>query len=597
MNISAIVRRHRPLLGAGVLLGLLGTAATLLQPLLIGDLIEAVVLDEPTARPIALIAALFAADALLAATHFYLIGRAGENIVLDMRTTLTGRLLHSRIAEFSRLEHGDVFTRTVADTSIARVALSSSVAQMITAGFTTVGCIAVMAWIDWRMLLVTAGCLGVASAVALGLARAVRRVAVVNREDTSAYGSGLLRALGALTTVKASRAEEREAERLRGLADAARGSGIHVTRLSAMLMPAMNVGTQVSLAVVIAWGMARTATGELPVEDLTAFIMYLFYLVSPLVMLFMALGEFQQGRAAIDRVKELAAIGQETDGEDGDRDGGRDGAPGTPSPAASSASAPASAPAGRGEVPAVEFEDVAFAYPGAPAPAVEGISFSLPATGVTAVVGPSGAGKTTLFQLIERFQAPDRGTVRVAGSDAAALPLDELRSRIGLVEQEAPLMRGTVRENLVYARPDATDEEIAEAVEAAHLTDVVQALPDGLETELGEGGAGLSGGQRQRLAIARALLARPDVLLLDEATSNLDSDSESALRAAIATVGTRCQVLTIAHRISTVIDADRILVLEGGRLRARGTHAELMESDETYRRLAGRQLAPAGAGR
>ncbi|MCG3043480.1 ABC transporter ATP-binding protein [Streptomyces fenghuangensis] len=585
MNISAIVRRHRPLLGVGVFLGLLGTAATLLQPLLIGDLIEAVVLDEPTARPIALIAALFAADALLAATHFYLIGRAGENIVLDMRTTLTGRLLHSRIAEFGRLEHGDVFTRTVADTSIARVALSSSVAQMITAGFTTVGCIAVMAWIDWRMLLVTAGCLGAASAVALGLARAVRRVAVVNREDTSAYGSGLLRALGALTTVKASRAEEREAERLRELADAARGSGIHVTRLSAMLMPAMNVGTQVSLAVVIAWGMARTATGELPVEDLTAFIMYLFYLVSPLVMLFMALGEFQQGRAAIDRVKELAAIGQETGGEEG---GGSRGEDGTPSPAPESGA--------RGEVPAVEFEDVAFAYPGAPAPAVEGISFSLPPTGVTAVVGPSGAGKTTLFQLIERFHAPDRGTVRVAGSDAAALPLDELRSRIGLVEQEAPLMRGTVRENLVYARPDATDEEIAEAVEAAHLTDVVQALPDGLDTELGEGGAGLSGGQRQRLAIARALLARPDVLLLDEATSNLDSDSESALRAAITGVGARCQVLTIAHRISTVVDADRILVLEGGRLRARGTHAELMESDETYRRLAGRQLAPAGAG-
>ncbi|GAA3647286.1 ABC transporter ATP-binding protein [Streptomyces chitinivorans] len=585
MNISAIVRRHRPLLGVGVFLGLLGTAATLLQPLLIGDLIEAVVLDEPTARPIALIAALFAADALLAATHFYLIGRAGENIVLDMRTTLTGRLLHSRIAEFGRLEHGDVFTRTVADTSIARVALSSSVAQMITAGFTTVGCVAVMAWIDWRMLLVTAGCLGAASAVALGLARAVRRVAVVNREDTSAYGSGLLRALGALTTVKASRAEEREAERLRELADAARGSGIHVTRLSAMLMPAMNVGTQVSLAVVIAWGMARTATGELPVEDLTAFIMYLFYLVSPLVMLFMALGEFQQGRAAIDRVKELAAIGQETGGEEG---GGSRGEDGTPSPAPESGA--------RGEVPAVEFEDVAFAYPGAPAPAVEGISFSLPPTGVTAVVGPSGAGKTTLFQLIERFHAPDRGTVRVAGSDAAALPLDELRSRIGLVEQEAPLMRGTVRENLVYARPDATDEEIAEAVEAAHLTDVVQALPDGLDTELGEGGAGMSGGQRQRLAIARALLARPDVLLLDEATSNLDSDSESALRAAITGVGARCQVLTIAHRISTVVDADRILVLEGGRLRARGTHAELMESDETYRRLAGRQLAPAGAG-
>lgn len=571
MNLSVIVRRHRLLLGAGIVLGLLGTAATLVQPLLIGELIEAVALDKSVAWPIVFIATLFAADALLAATHFYLIGRAGENIVLDMRTTLTGRLLHSRIPAFNKLEHGDVFTRTVADTSLARVALSSSVAQIITAGFTSVGCIAVMAWIDWQMLLVTAACLGVASAVALGLARAVRKAAVTNREDTSDYGSGLLRILSALTTVKASRAEDREADRLKELADAARDSGVHVTRLSAMLMPAMNVGTQVSLAVVITWGMARTATGALPIEDLTAFIMYLFYLVSPLVMLFMGLGEYQQGRAAIDRVQDLAGIEQENND-------------GPAKPAAVDQAAPA-----------VEFENVTFSYGEAGAPTVNAVSFSLPATGVTAVVGPSGAGKTTLFQLIERFHTPDQGSIRISGSDAAAMPLSELRARIGLVEQEAPLMRGTVRENLVYARPDATAEDVAEAVEAAHLTEVIAALPKGLDTELGEGGTGLSGGQRQRLAIARALLTRPAVLLLDEATSNLDSDSETALRDALTTIGARCQVLTIAHRISTTIGADRILVIEDGQLRARGTHAELMDRDDTYRRLASRQLTPAGA--
>ncbi|MET8558261.1 ABC transporter ATP-binding protein [Streptomyces sp. NPDC004959] len=571
MNISAIVRRHRVLLGAGILLGLLGTAATLVQPLLIGDLIEAVAHDEPTLWPIVFIAALFAADALLAATHFYLIGRAGENIVFDMRTTLTGRLLHSRIPAFDKLEHGDVFTRTVADTSLARVALSSSVAQIITAGFTSVGCVAVMAWIDWRMLLVTAGCLGVASAVALGLARSVRKAAVTNREDTSDYGSGLLRVLSALTTVKASRAEGREAERLSGLAGAARTSGIQVTRLSAMLMPAMNVGTQVSLAVVITWGMARTATGALPIEDLTAFIMYLFYLVSPLVMLFMALGEYQQGRAAIDRVQDLAGLEQET-------------SPGTAGPRPVPGAA------------AVEFDDVTFSYGEAAGNAVNGVSFTLPATGVTAIVGPSGAGKTTLFQLIERFHAPASGTIRVAGADTATMPLDVLRSRIGLVEQEAPLMRGTVRENLTYANPGATPEDITRAVEAAHLTAVIAALPEGLDTRLGEGGTGLSGGQRQRLAIARALLTEPDVLLLDEATSSLDSDSETALRNALRTIGSRCQVLTIAHRLSTTIGADRILVIEDGTLRASGTHDELMRDDTTYRRLAGQQLAPAGAG-
>jgi ABC-type multidrug transport system fused ATPase/permease subunit len=571
VNVSAVVRRHRLLLGAGILLGLLGTAATLLQPLLIGDLIEAVAVDEPTVKPILLLAGLFVADALLAATHFYLIGRAGENMVLDMRATLTGRLLHARIRAFNQLEHGDVFTRTVADTSLARVALSSSVSQMITSGFTVIGCVGVMAWLDWRMLLATAGCLGAASVIGLALARAVRKAAVTNRQDTSDYGSALLRVLGALTTVKASRAEEREAERIGELADAARRSGIHVTRLSAMLMPAMNVGTQVSLAVVIAWGMSRTATGALPIEDLTAFIMYLFYLVSPLVMLFMSLGEIQQGRAAIDRVRDLARI--ETESTEG---------------------APVSTPVVG--APAIEFEDVTFSYGDTTAPALTGVSFSLPSAGVTAIVGPSGAGKTTLFQLIERFQVPDAGAVRLAGTDIGAMRLDELRSRIGLVEQDAPLMRGTIRENLTYARPDATAADIDEALSAAHLADVVSALPDGLDTHLGEGGIGLSGGQRQRLAIARALLTRPDVLLLDEATSHLDSDSETALRAAISVIGTRCLVLTIAHRLSTTIGADRILVIEDGKLRATGTHTELMEGDTTYQRLASRQMTPVGGG-
>ncbi|WP_234334625.1 ABC transporter ATP-binding protein [Streptomyces sp. NRRL B-1347] len=566
-----MTRDNWALLSFGMVLGLAGTASTLVQPLFIGDLIEAVGADDPVVWPIVFLAALFTIDALLAVGHFYLIGRAGENIVFSMRTTLIGRLLHAEVGAFNRLEHGDIFTRTVADTSVARIAMSTSVAEMITAGFTTAGCVAVMAWIDWRLLLAAVGCLGIASVIALRLARAVRSAAVTNRQDTSALGSGLLRALSALTTVKASRAEAREADRLCELADATRISGLRVTRLSSMLTPAMNVGTQVSLAVVITWGMARVATGTLPIEDLTAFIMYLFYLVSPMVTLFMALGEFQQGRAAIDRVKELAAIQQE----------------------------PTASTGGTARItgaPAIEFDEVTFTYPDSAVPAISQMSFSLPTTGVTAIVGPSGAGKTTLFQLIERFHHPGQGTIRIAGTDTDAMGLPELRSYIGLVEQDTPLMRGTVWENLTYACPDPSPDDVTEALKAAHLTEVIDKLPHGLDSDLGEGGAGLSGGQRQRLAIARALLARPAVLLLDEATSHLDSDSEAALREALTVLGTRCQVLTIAHRISTALGASHILVVEDGRLRARGTHAELMESDATYQRLVTQQLTPAGAG-
>ena len=582
MNIRAIVLRQRGLLALATVLGLAGAAATLTQPLLISELIRAVAAGESIFWPIVWICALFAADAVLVTTHLYLVGRVGENIVLDMRTTLVGRLLGSKIQEFDRLERGDVFTRTVSDTSLARVALSSSLAQLITSGFMVVGCVVAMLLIDWLLLLVAGACLGVASIAALVLARAVRRAAVTNRTDTSRFGSALARALGSLTTVKASRAEAREAERVGAVAQDARTSGLRVIKLSALFMPSMNVGTQVSLAVVIAWGMARTATGDLPVQDLTAFIMYLFYMVSPLVMLFMALGELQQGRAAIDRVVDLARLAQETSPPDAAT------AVVIREPDRESSDGDAGA--------AVEFDGVSFGYSEEAVPALVGVSFSVPRVGLTAIVGPSGAGKTTLFRLIENFYVPTEGTVRVAGRSTADWSLHELRSRIGLVEQDNPLLRGTVRDNLTYARPEATEQDIVEVLGMAHLAEVVDNLPRGLDTELGEGGAGLSGGQRQRLAIARAMLADPDVLLLDEATAHLDSDSEAALREAITMIGRRCQVLTIAHRISTVTGADQILVMEDGGIRARGTHDYLIESDETYHRLATHQLSPAVGG-
>ncbi|WP_329381397.1 ABC transporter ATP-binding protein/permease [Streptomyces sp. NBC_01351] len=580
MNVWQIAKRHRALLATGIGLGLLGSAASLSQPLLLGELIDAVSLDKSPVWPIAALGGLFCADALLAAFHAYAIGRAGENIVFDIRRSLVGRLLRADMGAYSRLDHGDVFTRTVTDTSIARVSLSGSLAQIVTSAFMVAGGIGIMAWIDWRMLLVTLGCLGAATAVSLLLARQVRRVSLVNREDTSAFGSGVQRVMGAMATVKASRAEDREAERIGSLADRARRSGIRVQALSAMFTPAMNVGTQLSLAAVIGWGMTRVATGTMDLADLTAFVMYLFYLVAPLVMLFLSIGEFQQGRAAIDRVTELGALEQEE--------------PAAPAPAVLA------------EGTAVEFDRVVFGYGGGSGigsdsgsgePALKGASFTVPERGLTAVVGPSGAGKTTLFQLVERFHRPDSGSIRIGGKDIAEMPLDQLRTLVGYVDQDSALMRGTIRENLTYARPDADEAAVERAVRLASLTEVIAGLPQGLDTPLGERGAGLSGGQRQRLVIARTLLQDPKVVLLDEATAHLDGDTEAELRETITEIARHCAVIAIAHRISTVRDADRIVVLESGRVRATGTHARLLADDELYRRIAERQLVTEGAGR
>lgn len=567
MNVATAVRAHRREMIIGITIGLVGAAASLAQPLVIGDMIEAVEDRTSIAWPLVLVGLLFAADAGLAALHAYVIGRAGSNIVFDLRRGLVARLLRSDLAAYRRLELGDVSTRLVADTSVARVAITDSLTQITTSAFMVVGCLGLMAWVDAWLLGVTLLCLGVASAAALVIAVQVRRVAVRNRDDTGQFGSGLHRLLGAITTVKASRAEEREIESMTELADRSRRSGVHLSALGALMTPAMNVGSQASLAAVVAVGMGRVARGGLSAPDLTSFVMYLFYLVTPLVILFVAIGRLQQGRAAIARLESLAELPEEDARPD------------------------ASARVGDG--PAVEFDHVAFSYTDG-APVLRDLSFTAPERGVTALVGPSGAGKSTIFQLVEGLYQPDAGTIRVGGADLADLPLAELRNAVGYVEQEFTLLRGTIRGNLTYAKPDATDDEIADALRAANLDGLVASLPDGLDTDLGEAGTGLSGGERQRLAVARTLLQRPRVVLLDEVTAHLDSDSEAALTETMTTIARHCAVVVIAHRLSTVIDADRIVLIEDGTVRETGTHDSLLDDDAVYRRLANHQLTNDG---
>ncbi|MEU0251423.1 ABC transporter ATP-binding protein [Streptomyces sp. NPDC006184] len=574
-SVASVAGRHTGLLLTGVLLGLLGVGASLAQPWAIGELIQAAGEDAPMTGPIAQLVGLFCAGALFSSLQAYAIGRAGENIVFDVRQLLVGRLLRADLTAFGKESQGDIFTRAVTDTSLVKIALSQSLAQLIVSGATVIGGIVLMFLIDLWLMVITMCCLGAASIISIALARKLRKVALQNRDDTGAFASDIQRVLSALPTVKASRAESREAARIGTLADRTRRSGIRVNGYNALLVPSMNVGTQGALAVVVGVGMSWVARDEMDMASLTTFIMYLFQLVSPLVMFFMGVGQFVQGRAAIHRVDELARLPQEGNGTAG-------------------AAGPAPLEALVPHRPAVEFHDVRFSYrrgkQAEKTQVLDGVSFSVPARGLTAVVGPSGAGKTTAFQLIERFYPVDGGRILLGGQDIESLPLDTVRGLVGYVQQDSAAMRGTIRENLTYANPHAGEDAIREAVEMAGLTSVIARLPHGLDTELGDQGSGLSGGQRQRLCIARTLLQQPAIMLLDEATSNLDSDSERDFRDVLRRVSRRCAVIAIAHRISTVIDADKILVMEAGGVRATGVHHDLMERDELYRRLAGSQL-------
>jgi ABC-type multidrug transport system fused ATPase/permease subunit len=331
-------------------------------------------------------------------------------------------------------------------------------------------------------------------------------------------------------------------------------------------------------------GGARVASGDMSIGDLIAFLLYLFYLADPITAASQGATQLQQGLAAVRRIDAVATLPVE-------EDEGAAAAASTPAPPASPTAAATAPPASLdGTPPLVVFDRVSFGYRPDRPEVLHEVSFEVPAHGVTAIVGPSGAGKTTLFALLERFYDADAGTIRFRGRELAAWPRAGLRGQIGYVEQEAPVLAGTLRDNLLYAAPGAGEEALRAVLAEARLEELVARLPDGLDTEIAARGASLSGGERQRIAIARALLRHPALLLLDEAASQLDAVNEMALRDTVARAGETRAVLAIAHRLSTVVSARRIVVLEAGRVRATGTHAELVQSDALYAELAATQF-------
>jgi ABC-type multidrug transport system fused ATPase/permease subunit len=341
-----------------------------------------------------------------------------------------------------------------------------------------------------------------------------------------------------------------------------------MARFEAVTGPSAELAVNGAFLVVLLVGGARVANGTASMPDLVAFLLYMTYLTMPIGSLGQGVSMIQQGAGALQRIGQVMALPRECDDERG--------LPVRPA---------AGARNGGWAAPALEFRDVSFGYVRG-RPVLRRVSFAVPQRGFVALVGRSGAGKSTIFALAERFYEPDGGQILAAGRDVSTVSRHEHRASIGLVAQDAPMLCGTVRENIAYGAPHASAEELARVVELADLTEVIARLPDGLESEVGEHGTMLSGGERQRLAIARALLVRPRLLLLDEPTSQLDAVSDAALRRALRVVSAESALLVIAHRFSTVRDADEIVVLDEGRVVATGTHEELYETSDYYRELA-----------
>ncbi|MGI5521079.1 ABC transporter ATP-binding protein [Micromonospora sp. CA-259024] len=572
VGLAALLPYLREHLGTLVVVGVLslvGAAASLAQPLLTRSVLDRIGAEQSVTGLVTVLVALVVLGAAIGGLRDYLLQRTAEGLVLGTRRRLAGHLLRLPIAEYDRRRTGDLLSRVGSDTTLLRAVVTSGLFETVTGAVTVVGAGTAMVLLDPLLFGVTL--LGVALGLgfAATFARRVRALARAAQERIGEMTSAVERAISAARTIRASRAETREAETVTGSAREAYAAGLRVARVQSLVGPIGSITVQGAFLLVLGIGGARVAAGAISVGDLVAFVMYLFLLALPLAQVLRAYTQLQSGLGALQRIEEILAVPAE-------------GAADRPVPATVSLTP-------RRPAPMIEFDRVGFGYPGGE-PVLHEVSFAVPAGTRTALVGPSGAGKSTLLALVERFYEVSAGTIRLDGTDVRDLPRDALRARLGYVEQEAPVLAGTLRENLLITTPDATDDRLHEVLDEVNLGHLVQRSPQGLGVQVGEGGVLLSGGERQRLAIARALLAGPPVLLLDEPTSNLDSRNEAALRRAIDAVAVRRTLLIVAHRLATVVDADQIVVLDGGRVVAVGTHAELSATDPLYREFATHQL-------
>jgi ATP-binding cassette subfamily B protein len=595
-----LAEHTRTLVAVGVL-SVLGAAATLVQPLLVGQVISRVQASVPLGALVWLLVGFVVLSSLISGYQHYLLQRTGTAVVYSSRRRLIARILHLPIGEFDARRTGDLVSRVGTDTTLLYAVLTQGLADAVGNALILVGAIVAMAFIDPLLLGLIVLVLGASIATVGILSTRIRAASAAQQAKVGELASGVERAVGSIRTIRAAGATEREIASVTDAATEAYGAGVRIAKVSALIVPVAGIALQVSLLVVLGVGGFRVASGAIDVAALVTFVIFLFLLVQPLTSAIGAITSVNQALGALGRIQEVLDLPLE---EDGDR-------PTTTAP--------------RTDAAAIEFRDVRFHYPdhvvrareaaarearsvlaqahldrAADESAVEaeeterevlrGVSFTVPRGSRVALVGPSGAGKSTVLSLVERFYDPTAGAILVDGIDARELPRDALRARFGYVEQDAPTLAGTIADNLRLASSEASDADCERVLRAVNLGDVLERSPLGVDAPVGEDGVMLSGGERQRLAIARALLAAPPVLLLDESTSSLDGVNEQRMREAIDAVATGRTLLVIAHRLSTVVDSDLIVVLEHGRVVGQGTHSELVASVPLYRELAKHQL-------
>lgn len=568
-RLFGFLRPYRWWLAAAIFGVTVASALGLVFPLIMGGLVDTAIGEEATTESLDRIALLlfgvFFAQAVFNYLRAYALGVVGEGVVADLRRAVYERIVRLPVPFFDQRRTGEITSRLTSDASVIQTTVSTSVAQALSQGITLIGGVALMLVLSPQLSLAVLAFLPIAIIAAAFFGRRLNRISTVFQDEIASANAFAEESISSIRVVKWFTAE---ADAIHRYDKAIRRSylvALRRARLRALFVPSVTFVAFGTLAVVLWVGGRQVLAGSMTAGELVSFLLYTLTVAGAIGTFTGLYSQLQEALGASRRIFEL--LGEPVEVHEPEE-------PRTPSQRDGS----------------VRFESVNFNYVGRDIGVLHEIDLSIAPGEVVALVGPSGSGKSTITQLIARFYDPSDGRVLVDGVDVREQALGDLRAQMAAVPQEVQLFSGTISENLRLAKPDASDEELVEAATAANAHDFIVGFPDGYESLVGERGVKLSGGQRQRVAIARALLADPRILILDEATSSLDAEAEGLVQEALERLMVGRTTLVIAHRLSTVRAADRLVVISDGRIVEEGTHDELVAASGVYARLLSRQL-------
>lgn len=564
-----IINRYRPsrlLLGLAFLLTIIQSGVSLFVPLIAMNLVDLLVIEEINVLILLGLVALFMFQIALSAISYYMMVLIGEKIIVRLREDLWNKVIRFPVRFFDSNNSGEIMSRITNDTFVMKSFFVDQLIPFITGLISIVGSVIILFLIDWTMALIFLIVFPLAFLIINPLGKKMYAVSRNLQSETASFQGNLNRVLSEIRLVKFSVAEDEESIRGSNHARKLYNYGIQSGKILAIVSPVITSTNLMALICIFGYGGYQVATGGMSAGALVAIVFYIFQIVTPLTNMAQFFTHAQRTMGATERIKSLLEEESEEDIVTNIDNLSIKTEPG------------------------ITFANVRFSY-SAEKEVLNNISFSAIKGQKTAIVGESGAGKTTIFSLIERFYQIDNGDILYNGKSIYSYNLKEWRQKISYVSQDTPIMEGSIRDNLLYGiKRDISESEIIKSLQISDLEFFVSSLPQGLDTEVGEKGVRLSGGQKQRIAIARAIIRDPEILLLDEATAHLDGQSESRVQDALNNLMKNRTTIIIAHRLSTVKDADCIVVLENGIVSGYGKHYELYQSNQLYKKLVDQQL-------